>query len=136
MKKARQRLILDFPFFANLFMNLEIKEDQTVDVACTDGQAMWYNPINFNDYNLSEKVFLLLHETMHIIFFHHEREQGRDPELFNVACDFVVNAFLSEIDKISIPNDALFSFKFRGMSVEEVYEELKTQNQNQIQVQI
>jgi len=43
-----------------------------------------------------ELVFVLLHEALHHALCHIERREDRQPAIWNVACDLVVNAFLLE----------------------------------------
>ena len=37
--------------------------------------------------------FVMAHELLHVGLSHHTRRQGRDPYLWNVACDYVINSF-------------------------------------------
>ncbi|GMA16856.1 hypothetical protein E5F05_16320 [Deinococcus metallilatus] len=47
--------------------------------------------------SLEEARFVIAHEALHVALGHHERRQGRDPELFNIACDLMINAWLTEM---------------------------------------
>jgi predicted metal-dependent peptidase len=35
--------------------------------------------------------FVMAHEFLHVGLRHDERQQGRDPFLWNVACDYAIN---------------------------------------------
>ena len=52
------------------------------------------------------------------------RCDGRNQELWNVACDFVVNGWLVEMCIGEMPEGALFDPKLNGRSVEDIYDEL------------
>ena len=67
--------------------------------------------------------FVLAHEYLHAGLQHHERCQGRDPYLWNVACDFVINGWLKEMQIGSIPmNGLLYDEELRNFSAEEIYD--------------
>ena len=69
--------------------------------------------------------FVLAHEYLHAGLQHHERCQGRDPYLWNVACDFVINGWLKEMQIGSMPmNGLLYDEELRNFSAEEIYDTL------------
>jgi predicted metal-dependent peptidase len=64
-----------------------------------------------------------VHELLHAALLHHTRGRGRDPRLWNIACDFVVNAWLIEAGIGTLPGvGALYDPRLAGMSAEEVYD--------------
>lgn len=72
-----------------------------------------------------EWKFVLAHEYLHAGLQHHARRQGCDPELWNVACDFVINAWLKEMRIGQMPpRGLLFDETLKNMSAEEVYDEI------------
>ena len=67
--------------------------------------------------------FVLAHEYLHAGLQHHERRQGRDPYLWNVACDYVINGWLKEMQIGSMPmNGLLYDEELRNYSAEEIYD--------------
>ena len=68
--------------------------------------------------------FILAHEFLHAALRHDVRRQDRDPVLWNVACDFVVNDWLLEMNVGAMPDFALHDPVFRGLSVEGVYDQV------------
>ena len=67
--------------------------------------------------------FVLAHEYLHAGLQHHERCQGRNPYLWNVACDFVINGWLKEMQVGSMPMNGLFyDEELRNFSAEEIYD--------------
>ena len=67
--------------------------------------------------------FVLAHEYLHAGLQHHERCQGRNPYLWNVACDFVINGWLKEMQIGSMPmNGLLYDEEYQNFSAEEIYD--------------
>ena len=122
---ARIGLLLRQPFFGNLAtrMNL-VNADAWCPTAATDGRRFYYNSEFVNNLPLKQLEFLLGHEVLHAVYDHMGRRGNRDPKLWNIADDYCVNWDLVEQrvgDKIPI---ALYDSKYRGMSAEEVYDDL------------
>ena len=72
-----------------------------------------------------EMIFVLAHEYLHAGLCHHERRQGRDPLLWNVACDFVINAWLKEMHVGMMPEKGcLYDEALAECSAEEIYDRM------------
>ena len=122
---ARIGLLLRAPFFGNLAtrMNL-INADEWCPTAATDGRHFYYNSEFVNNLPLKQLEFLVGHEVLHAVYDHMGRRGNRDPKLWNIADDYCVNWDLVEQrvgDKIPV---ALYDSKYKGMSAEEVYDDL------------
>ncbi len=75
--------------------------------------------------NFEEWKFVLAHEYLHAGLQHHARRKGRDFELWNVACDFVINAWLKEMQIGVMPSRGLlYDEELKNMSAEEIYDEI------------
>lgn len=75
--------------------------------------------------NLEEWKFVLAHEYLHAGLQHHARREGRDHYLWNVACDFVINGWLHEMQIGVMPsNGLLYDETLKGQSAEEIYDTL------------
>lgn len=125
MITARIGLLLKAPFFGNLATRLHLKNaDDWCATAATDGRNFYYNSEFVNKLSIRQAEFLFGHETLHVVYDHMGRRNDRDPKLFNIACDYVVNADLLDQrigEKITtVP--ILYDAKYKGMSAEEVYE--------------
>ncbi len=68
--------------------------------------------------------FVLAHEYLHAGLGHQERCRGRDPYLWNIACDFVINGWLHEMQIGSMPEDVLYDENLCNLSAESVYDEI------------
>jgi predicted metal-dependent peptidase len=65
--------------------------------------------------------FVIAHEILHIALDHSRRRKGRDPLIWNLACDFVINHWLVEMN-IGIAPDRLYMDKtLAGKSADEIY---------------
>lgn len=72
----------------------------------------------------AEYQFVVAHELLHAGLRHDTRSGGRDPWLWNVACDFVINGWLTEMAVGELPDGALHDPSLRGKSAEEVYDQI------------
>ena len=82
---------------------------------------------------LKQVEFLFGHEVLHAVYDHMGRRGDRDPKIWNIADDFCVNSDLIDQkigDRITVCG-MLYDAKYRGMSAEEVYEDLMA-NSNKI----
>lgn len=68
--------------------------------------------------------FVLAHEYLHAALCHEARLGKRDPELWNVACDYVINQWLRDMKVGSMPDGLLFDPELQGLSAESVYDRL------------
>jgi predicted metal-dependent peptidase len=71
-----------------------------------------------------ERRFVVAHELLHAGLRHDTRAAGRDPWLWNVACDFVINGWLVEMGVGETPEGVLHDPALTGMSAEEVYDRI------------
>jgi predicted metal-dependent peptidase len=68
--------------------------------------------------------FVLAHEMLHAALRHDRRADGRDPYLWNVACDFVINGWLVAMSVGQLPEGSLYDPRLAGLSAESVYDTL------------
>lgn len=68
--------------------------------------------------------FALAHEFLHAALRHDLRLEGRDPLLWNIACDFVINDWLLEMHVGCMPDGVLYDAQFHGLSAEAVYDRI------------
>ena len=122
---ARIGLLLRQPFFGNIATRLKlVNADDWCGTAATDGRKFYYNSAFVNNMPLKQLEFLVGHEVLHAVYDHMGRRDHRDPKISNIAADFCVNQDLVDSrvgDKIP---SALYDTKYKGMSYEEVYDDL------------
>jgi predicted metal-dependent peptidase len=122
---ARVGLLLRASFFGNLATRLKlVNADEWCGTAATDGRNFYYNSRFIQMLRPKEIEFLFGHEVLHCVYDHFGRRGDRDPQLFNIANDFAVNADLIKHrvgEKITtVP--CLHDPKYDGMSSEEIYD--------------
>jgi predicted metal-dependent peptidase len=94
--------------------------------AATDGRNLYYNTQFFNAMSNKEIEFVIAHEILHCVYDHMTRRDSRNPMLYNIAADYIVNNLLvrdriGEKPKIV---DCFQDFKYEGWTSEEVYDSL------------
>ncbi|MBE5744052.1 MAG: hypothetical protein E7358_04990 [Clostridiales bacterium] len=89
---SRMRLLNTNGFYGLLLMHAEFSLDFVIETAATDGTRIYFSPKFMDDLSDSELDFVLMHEVMHMALYHCLRTGNRDPRLFNIACDIVVNS--------------------------------------------
>lgn len=124
---ARIGLLLRHSFFGNLATRMQlINADDWCSTAATDGLKFYYNSKFIMLLRPKEVEFLVGHEVLHVVYDHIGRRGDRDPQIFNIANDYAVNADLKrhrvgEFIK-SVP--CLYEQKYDGMASEEIYDDL------------
>jgi predicted metal-dependent peptidase len=124
---ARVGLLLRHPFFGNMATRLKIMAaDDWLPTAAVDGRNLYFNTQFFNAMSNKEIEFVIAHEILHCVFDHLGRREGRDPVLYNIAADYIVNNLLVR-DRIGDKPklvDCYQDFKYEGWQSEAVYDEL------------
>ena len=126
ISRAVTQLAITAPFFGSIALSTRIKEDTTIETMCTDGQHIWWSPDfveKMHQQNAQYNMAIIAHEVAHIVLHHHLRRGERDPELWNIACDFVVNLILKDAG-FDLPEGALLDDQYKGMTAEQVYDRL------------
>jgi predicted metal-dependent peptidase len=124
---ARVGLLLRHPFFGNMATRLRIlAADDWLPTAAVDGRNLYYNTQFFNAMDNKEIEFVVAHEILHMVFDHLDRREDRNPMLYNIAADYIVNNLLVR-DRIGHKPkivDCYQDFKYEGWTSEAVYDDL------------
>ncbi len=131
--RAREWFINHYPLLGSLataftlIENKSICQRMEIHIAAIDAESkeIFVNPIA--GLNEDEMRFVIAHELLHVGLRHDTRSQGRDPFLWNVACDYVVNEWLIEMQigyppSIGILHDPML----KGLSAESIYDCITT----------
>lgn len=111
------------PFFAALALFAKFKVSAKIPTAATDGRDIFVNPDFFTPLTPSEQDGLLAHEVLHAALLHAPRRHGRDPKLWNIAADIVINGMLLK-EGYELPKGGLRDQKLEHLSTEEIYEKI------------
>ncbi len=130
LESIKRKLLVKYPFFGSVVVNSNFIAEPTIQTAGTDGKNIYYNPNFIESINDEEQTFIFAHEICHIAFNHIFRSEGKDKDLWNIATDAVVNAFLRQdglpivFDGVDIP-DAI------NYDAEEMYQKLLDEREQQ-----
>lgn len=94
LRLSRMRILCSHGFFGLLLMHMTFSLDEALETAATDGFRIIFGTDFLESLSDSELDFVMMHEIMHVVLQHCFRDDGRDPETFNIACDIVVNSNL------------------------------------------
>lgn len=138
--KARIEMLMSAPFFGNLATRLLLKDaTEWCPTAATDGKYFYFNRNFVAALSDQEVVFLVGHEVLHCVYDHMDadRRGDRNPMLWNIANDYVINADLidgrvgEQIKLVEI----CYDWKYRGQVSEEIYDDLFKEMEEKGQIQ-
>lgn len=99
-----------------------------------DHFVLYINKELFDEYDLRERLAILKHEMLHILYNHIERLENRDAKTWNIATDCAIN---QQIDSNDLPENCITPKTIhehlnidvpKNKSSEEYYELLKTED--------
>jgi predicted metal-dependent peptidase len=124
---ARIGLLLRHSFFGNLATRMQlVNADEWCSTAATDGLKFYYNSRFIMMLKPKEVEFLVGHEVLHVVYDHMGRRGNRDPEIWNIADDYAVNADLKrhKVGEFIKTVPCLYEQKYDGKAAEEIYDDL------------
>ena len=138
ISRARAQMLLKYPFFGSLALFLQPREDPSTQTMRTEG----FNLIYHDDFvqglvktgGISRLMGVLVHEVMHAALQHIWRRGPRNKDLWDMACDYVVNHIVKE-QGLQLPPGVFLSDRFKNMTADTVYnillEELPPKSQDE-----
>lgn len=134
--RAKVELLLDYPFFGSILLRHDIRitegSESRCPTACVDKKGtLWVDKDFICKLTPAQIRFLLAHEVMHVVYAHLPRLLGRDPEVWNTACDAVINAMLKEERVGEFIEGGVDMPKAVDMSADDVYAMLMKQKKEQ-----
>jgi len=111
-------------FFGSLMLFAQIEKSNDLPTAATDGRKIFFNEEFLNSLSSPQQNALMLHEVLHMALLHVTRRQSRDPYIWNIAADIVVNDLIERNTSFSLPEGAITDNRFQDKSVEYIYEAL------------
>ncbi len=114
-------------------LTMEYKTDLKYHTAATDGKTIYFDPNYLASLTDDEKLFIIAHEIMHIKFEHMFRlkdknGQIRDPQVWNIATDAIINANLQK-DGFTIKKGYVDMPEALNFTSEQLYDILFAQKQ-------
>jgi predicted metal-dependent peptidase len=131
---ALLRLRMKSPFFGTLAMFARFVPSKNIPSAATDGRDIFFNPEFLKSLPTEQQDGLVLHEILHAALLHPSRLREREPELWNIAADIVVNGMILRQSGFELPPGGLRDEQLEHFNVEEVYELLRATGANRFQL--
>ena len=121
-RNALHQVCLKYPWFYYILIKLKIREENiSVPTMGVDGISLFYNANFVNGLEISDIIYILCHEAMHVACCHMTRMLDKDHDLANRAMDYAINLLLDFI-KSPAPAGGCYDKKYENMSAEEIYE--------------
>ncbi len=128
IQRAREWFLSSYPLLGGVASGFTLVDDplavQRLDVSVAaisvHMREIYVNPAA--PLTEQEWRFVLAHEYLHAALCHEQRLEKRDPELWNAACDYVINQWLRDMEVGQMPEGLLFDPELKGLSAESVYD--------------
>ena len=119
-------LLFEHEFYCSLFMQKPLIYDDKIDppTMCTNGEQIKAHPDFIQNTKLSSLLFVACHEAAHIAAGHSYRMGDRNPKIWNIACDIVINYILALELPIPYELSPVIDRRFDGMTEEKIYDKL------------
>ena len=131
MQKAKVRLLLSCPFFGAIVCKRKFVENEAVGTACVNKDGtISYAPSFVNALTVEECVFVIAHEAMHVVYAHLPRMGDRNPRVWNIATDAVINDLLRVCHVGTAPKGSVMIEGARHETAEALYNKLMKEAEN------
>ena len=130
--KARAKLMKGNIGMASMLLSLELIEaSDRCETMATDGINIYWNDEFVKTLTDSQIQAVLVHEACHVIWEHPLRNVSKkwNHDIWNVATDYVINAWVVYDLGMELPEDGLLDRKYHGKSAEQVARELTNNNE-------
>lgn len=128
----KRKMLVKYPFFGSVVASVDYKENKDIPTAGTDGETIYYNPKYLESLSVEEQTFIFAHEVCHIAFNHILRSEGKNPELWNIATDGVINQFLKR-DGLKMALGGIDMAEAINYDAEQLYDKLLQEKQQRQQ---
>lgn len=123
LTKAKIKLMTKCVFISTIALSLRHVISTATPTADVNGITARYNPQYIDPLSVDELAGLVAHETWHVAFQHLSRRMARDPMIWNVAADYVIDTMLIG-DGYQVPNPLLDSKYNKKWTTEAIYDDL------------
>lgn len=89
---SKMRILCNNGFYGLLLMHMKYGLDAECGTVYTDGKVIRFDPKFLDELNDDELDFIMMHEILHVALKHCFRGRELEKELYNIACDIVVNS--------------------------------------------
>jgi predicted metal-dependent peptidase len=120
------QILLKHPFFGSVLIRAAPTPAASCQTLQTDGLKIYYSQAWLETQTRDVSIFGVVHEVLHIVLKHALRRGSRNSQLWNVACDYVINLALKDAG-FTVWSECYIDEKYRDMSEEQVYVELQAE---------
>ena len=131
-ENIKRRVLIKYPFFGSVFASIKFKEKKGLGTAGTNGKTIYYDPEFLSELNEDEQTFIFAHEIFHIAFDHILRSEGKNPRIWNIATDAVINQFLKK-DGLPFVKGGVDIVEAINYDAEKLYDKLLKEEQEKQQ---
>lgn len=115
------------PFIFSLLYPVEHVCTANMPTAATDGRRYYWNPKFVMGKSLAGLRLICAHEAWHAIYMHPQRRGSRNPKLWNIAVDYIVNNAVMEDLKVRKKDakDVFVKNLGKYMTLEQLVQQIK-----------
>jgi predicted metal-dependent peptidase len=125
MEKICAKIVGDYPLFSRWVFSTEVEPNEFIPTLQITTGKMEYNPVHMERTSPIDRYFKVLHEYAHVFLDHPARiHKLPDQKKRQEAADYEVNDLLLDCG-LELPWDAVWSPRFKGMPLEEIYQLLE-----------
>jgi len=107
MEKIKQKIFVKYPFLSGSASDVRYVETDSLISIGTNGKDIFYNPKYLKTLTEEEQIFVFAHEICHIAFNHIFKSEDKNPTVWNMATDAVINAYLKK-DGLKLVKGAIY----------------------------
>ena len=96
LTRSRIQMLIAFPFFGMLAMQLKMVKTYEMPTCATDGDSFFYNPYFVKSLTEEEKNWVVVHEVLHPALKHIWRRTNKEHEKWNYACDYAIHSIMHQ----------------------------------------
>ena len=104
MGETAIRLALRTQWIMGLYYSMTFYETRIIPTLATNGVACWVNPDFWTQLNRDQRLTATAHEIGHRMLCHSTRLGARDPFVWNLAGDYIINPMLVEAGFVPLEN--------------------------------
>lgn len=119
----KAKLLLDYPFFGTIASGMESVLNDNIESFTSREGKFEYREGYMAPLSEAEQTFALCNAVLHEALSHTQRRGNRSPWLWNMACDYAINALLIG-NGFTPPPAITYDRRFGNLSAEEIYHEL------------
>lgn len=131
LDRAKSKVFLgtSAAFFGPLMCSLNFTWAQGLETAANDGRTFWWDPKDFLRWTVDGRASTIMHELWHVARLHKLRQGTRCPDVWNIACDILINRDLINVGykEIAPPYWVLRPDLDHLETEEDIYDALKAQ---------